>query len=88
MTAYDNTYSASKLSFNFYDKNGTLLTPGGISVDSTQAFKNYFFVNNVAGGAFTLQAQFPVTGDITSIASADVSIQNANGQTQSQRLVF
>jgi hypothetical protein len=35
-----------------------------------------------------LQAKFPVTGDITTIGAADVMVQNANGQSQTQRLTF
>jgi hypothetical protein len=29
-----------------------------------------------------------VTGDITTIGAADVMVQNANGQSQTQRLTF
>ncbi len=88
ISAFDNTYSAGKMLFNFYDAKGDLLTPGGISVDETQDFHNYFFVNNQAGGTFALQAKFPVTGDVTTISSADFTIQNTNGQTQTQHLTF
>jgi hypothetical protein len=89
LSAYDNTYSSGKLLFNFYDTKGALLTPGGISIDETQDFHNYFFgMNNQAGGAFGLQAKFPVTGDVTTIGAADVMVQNANGQSQTQHLTF
>jgi hypothetical protein len=88
LTAFDNTYSAGKLLFNFYDTKGALLTPGGMGIDETQDFHNYFFLNNQAGGAFSLQAKFPVTGDITAIGAADVTIQNASGQSQTQHVTF
>jgi hypothetical protein len=88
LSAYDNTYSSGKLLFNFYDTKGLLLTPGGISIDETRDFHNYFFLNNQAGGAFGLQAKFPITGDITTIGAADVMVQNANGQSQTQHLTF
>jgi Abnormal spindle-like microcephaly-assoc'd, ASPM-SPD-2-Hydin len=88
LSAFDNTYSASKVVFNFYNATGATLTSGGIPYDGTQSFHGYFFVNNQAGGAFTLQAQFPVTGDITTIAAADVTIQNSSGQSQTQHLTF
>lgn len=88
LSAYDNTYSSGKLLFNFYDTKGLLLTPGGISIDETQDFHNYFFLNNQTGGAFGLQAKFPITGDITTIGAADVMVQNANGQSQTQHLTF
>lgn len=88
LTAYDNTYSASSIVFHFYDTNGALLTPSGITYDGTQSFKSYFFTNNQSGGAFSLQAQFPVTGDITTVAAADVTIQNNSGQSQTQHVTF
>lgn len=88
ITAYDNTYSASSVVFHFYDTNGASLTPSGIAYDGTQSFKNYFFTNNQSGGGFTLQAQFPVTGDITTVAAADVTIQNTSGQSQTQHVTF
>ncbi|MGA8593829.1 MAG: hypothetical protein WB676_03720, partial [Bryobacteraceae bacterium] len=84
----DNTYSATNIVFNFYDTTGASLTPGGISYNGTQAFNNYFFTNNQAGGAFNLQAQFPVTGDVTTIVAADVTIQNSSGQSQTQHMTF
>ena len=88
VSAFDNTYSATKLLFNFYGANGANLTSGGIAYDGTAAFHNYFFTNNQAGGAFNLQAQFPVTGDVTTITAADVTIQNSSGQSQTQHLTF
>jgi hypothetical protein len=88
LSAFDNTYSAAKLVFNFYGTNGASLTPGGITYDATSAFHNYFFTNNQAGGAFTLQAQFPVSGDVSTVSSADVTIQSASGQSQTQRIAF
>jgi hypothetical protein len=88
ITAYDNTYSASSVVFHFYDTNGAPLTPSGITYDGTQTFKNYFFTNNQSGGGFSLQARFPVTGDITTVAAADVTIQNVSGQSQTQHVTF
>lgn len=88
LTAFDNTYSASKLLFNFYDAKGTLMTPGGITIDETSDFHQFFFTKNQAGGAFTLQAKFPVTGDITTVAAADVTVQNSSGQSQTKTVNF
>ncbi|HJY08788.1 MAG TPA: hypothetical protein VJ323_20885, partial [Bryobacteraceae bacterium] len=88
VTAFDNTYSAGKLLFNFYDANGNLMTPGGITLDESQDFHQYFFGSNAAGGAFALQAKFPVTGDVTTVRSVDVTIQNSQGQSKTQRLPF
>lgn len=88
LTAFDNTYSASKLVFNFYDAKGALITPGGIAIDGTTDFHQYFFNANQAGGAFTLQAKFPVTGDITTVTAADVTVQNSSGQSQTKHVNF
>jgi hypothetical protein len=88
MSAFDNTYSAAKIVFNFYGANGASMTSGGITYDGTQGFHNYFFTNNQAGGAFNLQAQFPVTGDITTVTAADVTVQNSSGQSQTLHLTF
>ncbi|MBV9083309.1 MAG: choice-of-anchor D domain-containing protein [Acidobacteriaceae bacterium] len=81
LTGFDNTYSAGKLSFNFYDSGGKLLSPSPIDVDASNAFHQYFFVNNQAGGAFSLQASFPVTGDINQIGSVAVNLSNSVGPT-------
>ena len=76
VTGYDNTYSASQLSFVFATSAGTLTVP----VDATAAFHNYFFTNNTAGGAFSLQASFPVSnGDVTQVTSVAASITNTVG---------
>jgi hypothetical protein len=88
LTAFDNTYSAGKLLFNFYDTNGNGIAPGGITLDESQDFHQYFFGSNAAGGAFALQAKFPVTGDLTTVGSVDVTIQNAQGQSKTRHLAF
>jgi hypothetical protein len=88
LTAFDNTYSASKLLFNFYDAKGARMTPGGIAIDGTNDFHQYFFTRNQAGGAFTLQAKFPVTGDITTVTAADVTVQNSSGQSETKKINF
>jgi hypothetical protein len=81
ITGYDNTYSAGQLSFTFYDVNGTNITPNAIQVDATSAFQQYFFSSsNTAGGAFSLQVTFPVTGDVTQIGSVTANITNSAGQ--------
>ena len=82
MNGYDNTYSAGQLSFLFSDTSGKPLTASPVSVDVTSNFKQYFFTNNQAGGAFALQATFPVTaGDPTKVGSVVVTLTNAAGQT-------
>lgn len=81
ITGYDNTYSAGKLAFTFYDTGGNSMTPSAISVDATSAFSQYFFNNDPAGGAFSVQATFPVTGAVSSVGSVSIQIANAIGTT-------
>ena len=81
VNGFDNTYSTGQMSFVFYDTSGKVLTPGGIAVDSRSDFHQYFFTNNQAGGAFAMQATFPVTGDVTQIGSVAVTMNNSAGQT-------
>ena len=81
INGFDNTYSTGQMSFIFYDTTGKILTPGGIAVDSRSNFHQYFFTDNPAGGAFAMQASFPVTGDVTQIGSVAVTMNNSAGQT-------
>jgi hypothetical protein len=77
---YDNTYSAGQLAFAFYDISGNLIQPP-IQYDATSQFHQYFFTNNQNGGAFSLQASFPDTGDVTKVGSVAVTLTNSSGQT-------
>jgi hypothetical protein len=83
LTGYDNTYSVGQLAFKFYDANGKVLTPSAIGVDASSIFHQYFFNNNQAGGAFSLQASFPVRGDVTQIGSVAVTLTNSAGTATS-----
>ena len=81
LTGYDNTYSAGQLSFTFRDTSGNVLTPSAIQVNASSAFNQYFFgSSNKAGGAFSLQATFPVTGDATQVGSVVANLTNSVGQ--------
>jgi len=84
ISGYDNTYSAGALNFTFYDTSGGAYP--AIAYNASGAFQsNFFSSTNTTGGAFVLQASFPVTGDITKIGSVAVSVGNSVGQT-SQKL--
>jgi hypothetical protein len=87
INGYDNTYTAGKLSFTFFDLKGLPIASNALPVDASSAFHNYFFVNDPAGGAFAMQANFPVTGDVTQIGSVAVAMTNSTGQT-STNLTF
>jgi hypothetical protein len=81
MTGYDNTYSLGQLGFLFYDTSGKPMTTQPMSVDASSAFKQLFFTNNQAGGAFSLKAMFPVTGKVTDIGSVAFTLTNSAGTT-------
>jgi hypothetical protein len=81
VNGFDNTYSTGQMSFIFYDTSGKVLTPNGIAVDARSEFHQYFFTNNQAGGAFAVQASFPVTGDVTQVGSVAVTMKNSAGNT-------
>ena len=81
LNGYDNTYSTGALSFVFYGTGGQVLTPTAISVNATSAFHQYFFGQSTTGGAFSVQASFPVSGDGTQVGSVAVTLSNSVGQT-------
>ncbi len=84
LTGYDNTYSVGNLNFTFYDTNGKVIVPNGISVNAASSFQQFFFNNNQAGGAFTLQASFPVRGDVTKVGAVAVTMTNSAGTATSK----
>lgn len=85
LAGFDNTYSASQLTFTFYNSKGATIQPGPISVDVSSIFQQYFTSTQV-GGMFALLARFPMTGDSTQVVSVDVQITNAAGVTTAQRV--
>jgi len=87
LTGFDNTHSASQLAFTFYDTNNNKVSPGTINVDASSMFRTQFS-QGAYGGLFSLNASFPVTGNITLIKTAQVGLTNSAGVTQTQRIVF
>jgi hypothetical protein len=81
VNGYDNTYTAGNLGFTFYDTQGNTITP--IQLNATSQFQQLFYTNNTAGGAFSFQATFPVTGNVTRVGSVLVSVTNSAGQATS-----
>ncbi len=81
LSGFDNTHAASALSFAFYNTSGKAIAPGLIQSNVTSAFASYYQANPQAGGTFNLQATFPVTGDITQVASVEVQFTNPAGVT-------
>ena len=82
MTGYDNTYSAGQLSFTFYDTSGKAIG-SPIQFNAAADFQGLFFTNNTMGGIFSLEASFPVTGDVTQVGSVTAGISNSLGQSTS-----
>jgi hypothetical protein len=78
---YDNTRSVSSMSFTFHTASGAVVSPGAITVDVTKDFASYFQTNSQIGGSFVLTATFPVSGDISQIASVTTVIKNNAGTT-------
>ena len=78
---YDNTRSISSISFTFHTASGAVVSPGTMTVDVTQNFASYFQTNSQIGGSFVLTATFPVTGDISQIASVTTVLTNGAGAT-------
>lgn len=85
LQGFDNTYSASQMSFTFHLLNGSILSQGAIAMDASSYFQQYF-ASTPDGGMFALLAQFPVNGDTTQIGSVDVQITNSVGVTTIQQI--
>jgi len=86
-SGFDNTRTAGKLSFTFYDSSGNAIQPGAITADATGSFAGYFH-SSTLGGVFGLNAVFPVTGGATQVAAVEMSIANSAGSTGSGRISF
>lgn len=85
ITGFDNTRTAGKFNFTFYDRAGAMVGPGAIRVDATADFGRYFAISRV-GGSFLMRASFPVTGDATQIGGVDVELVNVTGISRTARL--
>ncbi len=84
LTGWDNTHAVSQLVFTFYDAAGNAVAPGALRVDATQDFARFFAATD-SGGAFTLRADFPVTGDTAQLSSVEVSLTGLGGAVKSAR---
>ena len=75
---FDNTRTASTVSFTFYDSTNRQIGQP-IPVDATAQFQSYF--PNAGTGLFGLKQAFNVTGDVSAIGSVAVSVTNSQGTT-------
>ena len=80
ISGYDNSYSAGQLSFTFYDTSGKVIG-SPIGYNAANSFQQLFFSGNTMGGLFSLQATFPVNGDVTKVGSVAVALANSLGST-------
>jgi hypothetical protein len=87
VTGFDNTRTAGKLSFTFYDPAGNVIPPGAINADSTAAFSSYF-AGAGEGGQFALNAFFPVNGDPSKVRGVTVQLVNTAGTVTTARASF
>lgn len=88
ITGFDNTRTASRLSFTFLDANGGTLNGGPITVDGTAAFQQ-FFPTSDEGGMFALNAFSPVTmGSPTQVNSVEMQITNSAGISPTTKVYF
>lgn len=87
LAGFDNTRTAGKIGYSFFDASGNAIPPGVIEMDSTGVFAA-FFQNSEAGGAFALRSIFPVTGDVSKIAAFEVKISNSIGTATTPRTKF
>lgn len=87
LTGFDNTRSVSQLRFQFFDRNGRAIGSGPVSADAGADFRRFFEASSL-GGVFSLRASFPVSGDASQIAGAEVELVNSAGSARSQRIQF
>jgi hypothetical protein len=83
LNGYDNTYSVGNLTFTFYDTSGHVLSSSPLAAHVVaNDFHQYFFGPADVGGAFSMQASFPVlNGDATQVGSVGVKLTNSVGST-------
>jgi hypothetical protein len=87
LSGFDNTRTAGKFSFAFYDASGRAVQPGAIPVDWTQSFASYFQSSTV-GGSFLMRASFPTTGDTSQVTEVEVQMTNSAGTTKTSKITF
>ena len=86
VAAFDNTRTAGRVTYLFYDSGGNLLAPA-MTVDSTSGFTAYF-ASSTEGGNFLLDATFPVSGNASGIAAFEVQMANSAGTATTGRVKF
>ena len=86
-SGFDNTRTLSDVGFTFYSKSGQPLPEMPVKLPVTQEFERWWQDSRL-GGIFQLRASFPVSGDASQIGAVEISIVNASGKTDIQRMTF
>ena len=83
ISGFDNTRTAGRMTFNFYDSAGGIVGQP-VPADFTQTFYNYFFGSAANfGGMFQVMASIPVvSGNTGQISGVQVDLQNSAGDTK------
>lgn len=87
VTGFDNTRTASEITFTFFDPPGAPVGSGPIRVAGAADYRRYFEASS-AGGAFQLRASFAIAGNAPQVASVEVDITNSSGVARSERIRF
>jgi hypothetical protein len=85
--AFDNTRTATHVSFTFYDRGGNALSGHPIRMNIADAFANWWRQSGL-GGVFALHAAFPVAGDAGQLSAVLVEFENSAGKAGASRLSF
>jgi len=85
LTGFDNSQSASEISFTFLDKDGRVAGAGPVRASVGDAFRAYF-ASAQLGGMFSLTARFPVAGDVSLIRAVEVEFTNDAGTSEKRRI--
>jgi hypothetical protein len=83
---FDNTYSAGKMAFTFFDTAGNQVG-SSVAADFSTQFKTYFGTQTT-GSAFLMRVSFPVIGDQTKIGKVQATLTNSAGSAQTGPLTF
>ena len=82
---FDNSRTAGRLTFTFYDTAGAVIG-SPIASDAAADFRRYFETS--PDGTFQLRAAFPVAGAAAQIGAVEVEMTNNVGSSRSERVRF
>jgi hypothetical protein len=85
VVGFDNTRSASHLSFTFFDRNDRVIAPSPFRVAIANEFQSYFAASSL-GGLFSLRAVFPITSRGSEIGAVQVEFSNSKGLSRTDKI--